>query len=539
MNKKNFYISLGIAAVVMVGAIFLSQNRSSDSTNGEYFNADVAGLTESKPSEIVELKNGDTYAMTAAPVKKVINGKAVRMLAYNGSVPGPFIKVAKGSEITINLTNNTDVETTLHSHGVRLANEFDGVPDVTQKPIKVGETFAYTIKFLDEGLYWYHPHIREDYAQELGLYGNYLVTSKSADFWAPVNREVPLALDDILVENGVIVPFNKEAANFALMGRFGNTMLANGETDYSLNIKKGEVVRFFLTNTANTRTFKFSIPGAQMKLVGGDGGKYEREEFIENVILAPSERAIVDVMFDQIGEFPIVHNTPVKTYRFGAVQVQDEATKISYQKNFLNLRENKDMIAGINALRPLFDRPADKQLSLTVDMGSMGSMSGTTMVGGGGHMMPDGTWMGGNMMGMEDGNPIEWEDDMGTANSTATSDIITWKIVDEDKKIANMDINNWKFKVGDKVKVKITNDKNSMHPMQHPIHFHGQRFLVLSTNGVKNTDLVWKDTVLVETGDNSEILMDITNPGEWMAHCHIAEHLESGMMFEFSVADKS
>ena len=74
-----------------------------------------------------------------------------------------------------------------------------------------------------------------------------------------------------------------------------------------------------------------------------------------------------------------------------------------------------------------------------------------------------------------------------------------------------------------------------MHAMQHPIHFHGQRFLVLTTNGVKNDNLVWKDTTLIQKGDTVEILVDMENPGNWMAHCHIAEHLESGMMFNFRV----
>jgi FtsP/CotA-like multicopper oxidase with cupredoxin domain len=66
--------------------------------------------------------------------------------------------------------------------------------------------------------------------------------------------------------------------------------------------------------------------------------------------------------------------------------------------------------------------------------------------------------------------------------------------------------------------------------MQHPIHFHGQRFLVLSDNGIENNDLVWKDTTLVPAGHTVDILLDVTNPGDWMFHCHIAEHLSNGMM---------
>ena len=93
----------------------------------------------------------------------------------------------------------------------------------------------------------------------------------------------------------------------------------------------------------------------------------------------------------------------------------------------------------------------------------------------------------------------------------------------------------WKFKVGEKVKIRVFNDATSSHPMQHPIHFHGQRFLVLTTNGVRNSNLVWKDTVLVQTGDTVDLLLDASNPGQWMAHCHISEHLSSNMALTFEV----
>jgi FtsP/CotA-like multicopper oxidase with cupredoxin domain len=92
-------------------------------------------------------------------------------------------------------------------------------------------------------------------------------------------------------------------------------------------------------------------------------------------------------------------------------------------------------------------------------------------------------------------------------------------------------------KIGDKVKIRLFNDPDSDHPMQHPIHLHGQRFIVLSDDGVLNNNLVWKDTVLVPVGHTVDIVVDVTNPGEWMMHCHIAEHLESGMMTSFVVSD--
>ena len=129
---------------------------------------------------------------------------------------------------------------------------------------------------------------------------------------------------------------------------------------------------------------------------------------------------------------------------------------------------------------------------------------------------------------------IEWEDDMGMMNAQSTTDTLKWKLVDEATNAENMNIA-WQFKKGDVVKIKIFNDDKSMHPMQHPIHIHGQRFLVLSTNGIKNQNLVWKDTTLIQTGDTVELLVQMDNSGDWVIHCHIPEHMEAGMMSQFQV----
>ena len=104
----------------------------------------------------------------------------VRMLAYNGSIPGPTLRVRQGSEITVRVRNDGDHETTVHWHGLRLDNDYDGVPDETQAPIPVGGEFTYQLRFPDDGLYWYHPHVREDYGLEMGLYGNILVDPADA-----------------------------------------------------------------------------------------------------------------------------------------------------------------------------------------------------------------------------------------------------------------------------------------------------------------------------------------------------------------------
>jgi FtsP/CotA-like multicopper oxidase with cupredoxin domain len=130
---------------------------------------------------------------------------------------------------------------------------------------------------------------------------------------------------------------------------------------------------------------------------------------------------------------------------------------------------------------------------------------------------------------------IEWEDDMVEVNRMSTSATTRWILIDRVTGAEGAAID-WRFRVGDRVKIRLVNEMDSDHPMPHPFHVHGAgRFLILSRDGVAEPNLVWKDTVLLQTGQTVDILLDVTNPGLWMAHCHIAEHHESGMMFSFRV----
>lgn len=486
---------------------------------------EISELPSASLTSIIELANGDTYNLEASFVKKEIDGSVYKMLAYNGSIPGPTIKVKQDSTITVNFTNNTNIETTLHSHGIRLDNAFDGVPDFTQEPVQPGESFTYQMRFDDAGVFWYHPHLREDYAQDMGLYGNYIVVSAPKNEWSPVNREETLIVDDILIDDGSIVPYSLQEVTHTLMGRFGNTMLVNGSTDYSLSVNKGEVSRFYITNTANTRVFNLSIPGAQMKLVGADNGLYEHDEWADEVLLGPSQRAIVEVLFAESGEFSLLHKTPDKTYTMGKFLVSEEEVTESYASTFNILKTHQGTITSVDPYRGNFSDEPDKRLSIDLEMKGMGGM----------HSMHGGGTMEDSMMSMSDGEPIEWEDSMDMINSTSNKNTLEWQLLDEETKKTNEEINDWNFKQGDLVKIRIANPDDTMHPMQHPIHIHGQRFLVLSTDGEFSDNLVWKDTVLIPAGSTVEVLVEMSNPGDWMIHCHIPEHLESGMMFPFKV----
>ena len=101
-----------------------------------------------------------------------------------------------------------------------------------------------------------------------------------------------------------------------------------------------------------------------------------------------------------------------------------------------------------------------------------------------------------------------------------------------------MAIGNWRFRAGEVVKLRIYNNPLAAHAMDHPIHVHGQRFLVLSRNGVANENLAWKDTGIIPTGETVDLLVQMSNPGRWMLHCHVAEHMGAGMMMRFDVGDR-
>jgi len=525
-KRKTLFVILTIIVFIVVFAVF-----GDFETRGEVYPTSTQGLEVAKDTDTIELKNGDTLNLSIDIIQKEIAGQTIKMFGYNGQIPGPLLKIEQNSTILVNVLNNLDVETTVHWHGLRLDNKFDGVPGTTMEALKSGESFQYELKFNDEGIYWYHPHVREDYQQEMGLYGNMLVAPIEDDYYNSVNREVPIILDDILIENDGLFPFFKEYGNHGLGGRFGNVMLINGDDNYNLEVTTGEIVRFYVTNVANTRVFNFSIPNAQIKLIGSDIGSYEKEEFVDSVVISSAERYTIEVIFEKQGKYEFKSITPLNEYTLGTITVSGEQVneKNDFSGDFYSLRENGYVTEDIDDFRQYFESRVDVNIKLSIESNSFfGSLftkedSDET----------DNDW---DKVHAEEPDWIEWEDTEPRFNKQVKSSDFTWILKDTNtgKKNADIDLN---FKVGDKVKIRIFNDKSISNPSQHPIHFHGQRFLVLNKNGVKSKNLVWKDTVLVPIGSYVDILLDITNPGEWMAHCHIAEHLTSGMMMTFKVTE--
>jgi FtsP/CotA-like multicopper oxidase with cupredoxin domain len=487
---------------------------------------DPRRLPAAKPTRVMRLADGDTLDLTAMLVRRTIRGRSFAMYGFNGQVPGPLIRVPQNATITVRFHNRIDLSSTVHWHGVRLDNPFDGVPGLTQDSVLPGGDFVYRVHFPDAGLYWYHPHVREDIEQALGLFGNLRVDSPDPGYYSPVNREESLVLNDVLVNGDTLIPFGKEVPDFALMGRVGNVLLVNGDPRYTLRVKKGEVVRFFITNVSSSRTYNLSVSGGTtrpaIKVVASDVSKFEREEFVPSVVIAPAERYIVETRFDKPGRYALVNAIQAINHFIGEFSAQVDTLGIitvdaapaspNYGAQFATLRSNDAVKADVAKYRQYFDKPPDKTLSLTV---ATNSLPLATVQ----FMNVDTAYFA----------PVEWVDGMPDMNWLSTSKQVRWILRDVATGKENMDID-WRVARGSVVKLRIFNDPKSFHPMQHPIHLHGQRMLVVARDGVATNNFVWKDTALIPVGSTVDLLIDASNPGAWMLHCHIAEHLGSGMM---------
>ena len=528
---------------------------------GDVFSTETAGLADVERPSVVRLRDGDSLDMRISAVRNRIAGDLLRMLAYNGSIPGPTLHVDQGSEITVHVTNDGDVEATVHWHGLRLENRYDGVPHETQEPIRIGGTFSCKLQFPDAGFYWYHPHVREDFGLEMGLYGTIVVEPTDASYWPAVDRQLTITLDDLLIEDGHVAPFLRSGPTYTAMGRFGNVMLTNGQTVYAGEAAVGEVVRLYVVNTANTRIFNFAVRGARMKLVGGDSGRYEQETFVDEVLLSPSERAVIDVLFDAAGDVWLEHRTPDRVYDLGRFTVADGPAG-GAAASFDVLRMDPELSNARRALDHDLQRPPDKVLAF---FSRMPLLYGTEAIAAASYACPmhpevtatesgtcpkcgmklvrsdaapvpaaessQGTAHGGH----DHGDGLEWEDLMPAINRASDPSNMIWQLIDRQTGAENGAIA-WAFTVGDRVKIRLVNEMESDHPMHHPFHVHGAgRFLVLARDDRPEANLVWKDTVLVGAGQTVDILLDVSNPGLWRAHCHIAEHAQSGMMFSFNV----
>ncbi|MEP7383824.1 MAG: multicopper oxidase family protein [Gemmatimonadota bacterium] len=485
---------------------------------------DPMTLPLARPREVVALRSGDTLHLEAGLVRRSIAGRALVMYGYNGQYPGPLLRVQQGATILVDFHNDIDQPSAVHWHGVRLENRSDGAVGVTQAAVEPGGRFLYRVTFRDAGIYWYHPHVREDTQQDLGLAGNILVAPTARNYWSRVNRDEVLLLDDLLLDEHGLIPYGREAPTHALSGRHGNVTLVNGDPRWTLVVRRGEVVRFHLTNAASARFFNVSFDTLALKVVGADIGRFEQEVWAPSAVIAPAERYVVEVRFNTPGDVPLLNRVQAldhmagwflpQTDTLGVVRVLDQPAEPDLGASFARLRRNAEVTSEFASLRRLASRPATHALTLALRVDSAPAAVAAML------------W----------GTPVaaDWNDGMPIVNWSLSARRTTWILRDAASGAENMNVH-WRFSRGELVRMQVFNDPLSAHAMAHPIHVHGQRFLILSRNGALSDNMAWKDTAVIPVGETVELLVEMSNPGRWMIHCHIAEHLGSGMMTVFDV----
>ena len=487
---------------------------------------DSGELPEARPREVLQLSDGDAIELHAYPVRKTIAGREFAMLGYNGQIPGPLLSVERNVTIKVTFRNDAPFASSIHWHGLRHENRFDGVPGMTQDPVPRGGTFEYEVTFPDAGIYWYHPHHREEAQQELGLYGNMLVLPPDDSFLPPADAQEVLVLDDFQIGSGGQVAFGEHETNFALMGRFGRTLLINGEERPTFEGRVGERLRWFVTNVSNTRTWNVSVDDHALELVASDLSPYLDPIWEESITIAPAERYVADLYPETPGIFPIVNRIQSLDHTQGRFFSEvdtlgwlnvEPAERDVPGRTAVKTQAQYDLAADLERYSDWHHRPPDKAIELLLRTEGLPPLTEWILRADQSYFLP-----------------VEFSDTMPMMNWSSTGNEVEWVIREPATGKENMGIE-WTFERDTVEKIRIENRRDSQHAMQHPIHLHGQRFLVLSYDGQKVEHPVWKDTVLIPTGMTADILVEFTNPGHWMVHCHIAEHLETGMKMAFRV----
>jgi len=444
--------------------------------------------TESNEYRIVAAQ---TRVRLAGPIRPETD-----VWAYDGTVPGPLVRLRQGEPARLVIDNRLDQDTTVHWHGIRLPNAMDGVPGLTQSPIKPGQSFAYEFTPPDAGTFWYHPHANSLEQLGRGLAGAVIVEERDP---VAVDRDLLWFLSDWrLTEDGEIASGFGNRMEAAMSGRVGNTVTLNGHAAEAEPVRAGERVRLRLVNGSLARIMALRFEGHKPVIVAIDGQPCDpHTPEAGRILLGPAMR--IDAILDMQGE-------PGR--RYGVVD--DFYDGLSYQLTQLAYAEASPLRAHpLDAPLKLPPNPLpDPDLAeaerheLTLQGGMMG---GGAMAGTGG-MMGGGMMQG--MMGMGSGpawaiNGMSMTGDGHAGMEPALT-----------------------FQRGRRIMLTLRNQTVWWHPM----HLHGHSMRVLSRNGAPVAHRQWQDTVLMAPKDVVDVAFVADNPGDWMLHCHVMDHQMAGLM---------
>jgi FtsP/CotA-like multicopper oxidase with cupredoxin domain len=406
----------------------------------------------------------------------------------------PIIRVRLGDRIEAPFANNLPHEgehSSIHWHGLRIPNDQDGVPYLTQKPVWPGERFTYSFVPPDTGTFFFHPHC--DTAEQLGrgMAGILIVEGDEAESYDA--DEVIVLRDWRIDEDGGFLPFlTPEGAGKA--GTFGTIRSANGETNPNIVLPACGDCRLRLINLDNTRVMQVGIEGAEAALVAVDG-----------IALPP---------------------VPLKAWRLGPAMRIDLVVRA----------------------------PADSETARLVDYFAPKPVPLARLTGRG---EP-------RRMAAFDPAPLRAgriaEPDLSNAermplvfSATATAEALAKAraeglLLDSLCSAAGTfwAINKKVWPAGDHSRIppplavlkrgkSYIFELSNATPHQHPIHIHGHSFKLLRSNK-RDLPVHHADTVLLQPKERVEVALVADNPGDWMFHCHIIEHQETGMMGIIRVA---
>jgi FtsP/CotA-like multicopper oxidase with cupredoxin domain len=441
------------------------------------------------------------YQILAKPADAPLLGKdrpETAVWAYNGEVPGPTLRLRQGEPARIAVENRLREATTVHWHGIRLPIAMDGVPGISQPPLKPGEAFTYEFTPPDAGTFWYHPHV--DGLQQIGrgLSGALIVEERAPP---AVDRDLLWMLADWrLTDDGQIAGGFGSTMEAMMSGRIGNTATVNGAVSTGESVRAGERIRLRLVNGSLARIMALRFEGYRPVVMAMDGQPCDPHEADDGrLLLGPAMR--LDVLIDMGGK-------PGQSYRL----VDDFYDGLAYTLTHLAYDSQPPLRAHpLDAPRALPSNPLPEPNLDTAERHELvlqgGMMGGGAMAGLGGMM--GGGMMGGGMMGGGMGSPA-W----AINGSSMTGDgragmppLLT-------------------LKRGHSYVLTFRNQTAWWHPM----HLHGHSFRVLSRNGVAVPHHEWGDTVLVSPREAVEVAFVADNPGDWMLHCHVMDHQTAGLM---------
>lgn len=422
-------------------------------------------------------------------------GPATAVWAFNGQVPGPVLRARQGERLRVEVENRLSEPTTVHWHGLRIPANMDGVPWLSQTPIKPGETFVYDFELKDAGTYWYHPHINSAEQVGRGLHGVLIVEEPEP---LPVDREILWVLDDWrLDQTAQIAPFGA-MHDMSHAGRFGNTVTVNGSIGIEEAVQPGERVRLRLVNVANARVFSMFLEDLPYWVVAYDGQPVSPHQPADGRIrLGPGMRA--DLVIDMQGEPDSLRRVIDDAYgRDNAYEVMRFV--FGAGPSGVVERTPPEGLRPNPVARPDLARAERKQVLF--EGGAMGGLSGAHM--------------GGRFLSMRE---LAQAGKLWAINGTVPQDVFTAPPLFE-------------LTLGESYVIELVNET----AFDHPVHLHGHIFEVLSRNGQPLDHKLLADSVLLRPRERAEIAFVADNPGAWMFHCHVLEHQESGMMATVKVA---